>query len=329
MKKPEAQRLVLGLGLGLGVAITSCSMILVGDKDYVDLDATGSSSGETTTGTVTTAGETATGTGGAAMSASSAGAGGMTTGQGGSTGTCGSGQGGCGGAGSSTASSTSTATSTASSSASSSSSSSTGSGGTPPCGPGGPLSDSFTGATLDLAKWGMYSDGAGSTVAQTSNQIAIFSTGADKAFAGVYSKQRFPLQACSVSLKLPDSPKLAGMTAFFLLSSKMGDPYQVDFAQNGNYLNMEVKLPNGITKASNQIPFVKGTHVYWRFRHSSASGGTVHWETSNTGVTWVEQFKYSSASLGFPIDQMLANFGVTSTGSLSATVHMDSFNLIP
>ena len=299
MKKPEAQTIVLVLGLG--AAITSCSLILGADKDYVDLDATGSSSGETTTGT-----------GGAAMTTSSSSAGGMTTGQGGSTGTCGSSQGGCGGAGSTTASS----------------SSSTGSGGAPPCGPGGPLSDPFTGATIDVTTWNTYADGMGSTVAQTSNQIAIFNTGTVGAFAGMFSKVRFPLQGCSVSLKFLDPPKIAALTAFFQLSSKMADADQVDFAQNGSDLIMEVKLTSGI-KASNKIPFVKGKHVYWRFRESPAGGGTVHWETSDTGAVWEEQFTYPTSNLGFPIDQMQANFGVTSDGSSSATVHIDSFNLIP
>ncbi|MEO5729610.1 MAG: hypothetical protein ABI134_12235 [Byssovorax sp.] len=322
MKKPAAQTIVLGLVLGLGAAITSCSLVLLGDKDYVDLDTTGSSSGETTTG------ETATGTGGAAMTTSSSSAGGMTTGQGGSTGTCGSSQGGCGGAPSTTASSTSTASSTASASASASASSSTGSGGPTPCGAGGSLSDSFTGGTLDSNKWGAYADAKGSKVTQTNNQIAIFSTGDAGAFAGVYSKDRFPLDGCSVSLKLVDSPKIAGLTAFFLLSSLMGDPYQVDFAQSGNYLNMEVKLMSG-TKASKQITFVKGKHVYWRFRESSAGGGTVHWETSDTGAVWEEHFTYPTANLGFPVNQMLANFGVTANGAPSTTVHVDSFNLIP
>lgn len=322
MKRPEAQTLVLVLVLGLGAAITSCSLLLGGDKDYVDLDATGSSSGETTTGTVTTTGETATGTGGAAMTTSSSSAGGMTTGQGGSTGTCGAS--GCGGAGSTTATSTSTASSTASAS----SSSSTGSGGPSPCGAGGSLSDSFTGATIDSAKWGTYTDGMGSKVTQTNNQIAIFSTGDVGAFAGIYSKVRFPLDGCSVSLKILDSPKIVGLDAFFLLSSLMGDPYQVDFVQSGNYLNMEVKLMSG-TKASKQITFVKGKHVYWRFRESSAGGGTVHWETSNTGAVWEEHFTYPTANLGFPVGQMLVNFGVTADGAPSTTVHIDSFNLIP
>lgn len=323
MRKPGAQPILLVLGLS--AAIAGCSLILGGDKDYVDLDATGSTSGEITTGTLTTTGETATGTGGAAMTASSSGAGGMTTGPGTSTGSCGSSQGGCGGASSTTATSTSTASSTASST---SSSSSTGSGGGPPCGAGNPLTDSFTGATLDPTKWGQYTDGMGSTVAQTSNQIAIFNTGTAGAFAGVYSQVRFPLQGCSVSLKFPDSPKLIGLNAFFKLSSKVADADQVDFAQSGNDLNMEVKLTSG-TKASQQITFVKGKHVYWRFRESAAGGGTIHWETSDTGAVWEEQFSYLTSNLGFPIDQMQANFGVTSDGSLGATVHIDSFNLIP
>ena len=41
-----------------------------------------------------------------------------------------------------------------------------------PCGSGAPLSDSFTGSTLDSTKWGPYTDRKGSTVAQTSDHSA-------------------------------------------------------------------------------------------------------------------------------------------------------------
>jgi hypothetical protein len=317
VKKPEAQTIVLVLGLG--AAFTGCTLILGGDKTYVDLDTTSSASSEA-----------ATGAGGAATTASASSAGGMTTGQGSSTGTCGAGQGGCGGAGTSTASvtSTATATSTAAATSSASSSASTGSGGPLLCElSSGPFTDSFTGSPLNPARWGIYADTLGSAIAQTGNQVAIFNSGTPGAFVGFYSQERFPLQGCSLSLKVLDAPKITGVNVFFLLSSIVNDADQVTFVQSGNYLNMEVKLTSG-SKAAAQIPFVKGKHVYWRFRESSQTG-KLYWETSTDGAVWDEQYSYTTANLGFPVDQMQVNIGVTSDGAPGGTTHVDSFNLIP
>ena len=38
---------------------------------------------------------------------------------------------------------------------------------------------------------------------------------------------------------------------------------------------------------------------------------------------------YPTANLGFPVDQMQSNFGVTADGAPGTTVHVDSFNPIP
>ena len=304
--------------LAAGSALASCSLLLGGDKNFVDLDGTSSASSMTATGSGGASGEVATGSGsGGSPAGSGAGGEGATTGQGSSTGGCTPGQGGCGGAGS---------TSSSSSSASSSST-----GGPPPCGAGtlGSLSDTFTGNTLDTVQWGPYA-GNGGSVAQTSNQISVFVPGPTGSNAGIYAQDAWSISllGCSASLKVLDSPKIGGITTFFLLSAKNDNAYAIAFTQSGIYLNLEVNVPGG-GKPSGQITYVKGVHVYWRFRATSGSGGKVHWDTSADGITWQEHFSLPTADVGFSLDKARVNFGLTGSGGPGTTVHFDNFNVAP
>lgn len=318
MNKSQSQRVGLILSLALGSALTSCSLLLGGDKNFVDLDST-SSSGGMATGSGGASGEVTSSSGsGGAPAASGTGGAAMTTGQGSSTGGCSAGQGGCGGAGSS--------------SASSSSASSSSTGGPAPCGAGtlGSLSDTFTGNTLDSVRWGYYSGGSSSSAAQTGNQISVFIPGDLGSNAGIFAQDAWNLSllGCSASLKVLDSPKIGGITTFFLLSSKSDDAHAIAFTQAGIYLNMEVNTPGG-SKAIGQITYVKGVHVYWRFRETPGSGGEVHWDTSTDGVTWQEQSSYATSMVGFTLDKARVNFGLSGNGGPGTTVHFDNFNVAP
>ena len=320
MNKSQSQQVGLALSLALGSVLASCSMILGGDKNFVDLDST-STSGGIATGSGGASGEVATGSSNGGFPAGSGTGAATTTGQGSSTGGCSPGQGGCGEAGTTGASSSS-----ASSSASSSS------GGPAPCGAGtlGSLIDTFTGSTLDAAQWGTYAAGNGSSATQTSNQISVFVPGDAGSSAGIYAQDAWNLSllGCSASLKVLDSPKINGITTFFLLSAKSDDAYAIAFTQAGIYLNLEVNGPSG-NKAFGQITYVKGVHVYWRFRETPGSGGEVHWDTSTDGVTWQEQFKYATSKIGFSLDKARVNFGLTGNGAPGTTVHFDNFNVAP
>ena len=61
------------------------------------------------------------------------------------------------------------------------------------------------------------------------NQISVFSSGNAGAFAGIYAQVRYSLFGCAASLKVPDSPKIPGITAFFMLSSNLDDADQIAF----------------------------------------------------------------------------------------------------
>ncbi len=315
MNTRQFHALVCAVVLGLGSAVASCSLLLGGDKNFVDLDSTESSSAESASsaGGTASSGVNSSGTGGS-------GAGG-TTAQSSGAGGCAVGQGGCGGASSSSAMSSSSAAS---------SSASSGTGGAAPCGAGGfdKLSDTFTGNILDIMKWGQYTDGMGSTVAQSNNQIAVFDIGAAGANAGIYSQGAYSLKGCSASIKVLDAPKIIGISAFFLLSTAGNPAYEISFVQSGIYLNLEIHTPGGL-QAAKQIMFTKGVQVYWRFREAPDSGGTIHWETSANGTTWTEHFTYPTANLGFSITQLEANIGMSASGAAATTVHYDNFNVVP
>ena len=292
-----------------GVALAGCSLLLGGDKSYIDLDATSSSSGESASSAGGTMSSTVTsastgGSGGGATSGQTTGAGGCPA------------QGGCGGG--------------AASSSAASSSASSGTGGAMPCGAGGfdALTDTFTGNALDLAKWGFYTDGMGSTVAASNNQLVVFDVGGAGTNAGLYSQAGYSLKGCSASIKVLDPPKIVGMSSFFLLNAKANIANELSFNQSGIYLNMEIHDTNGL-KASNQIMFTKGVQVYWRFRETPDAGGTIHWETSSNGVAWTEHFTYPTASLGFSITQLAVNIGMSASGAPGTTVHYDNFNVVP
>ena len=298
-----------------GAALAGCSLLLGGDKNYIDLDATSSSSGEsassaggTMSSTVTSA--SAGGSGGGATSGQTTGAGGCPA------------QGGCGGGAASS--------SAAASSSVASSSASSGTGGAIPCGAGGidALTDTFTGNVLDVAKWGAYTDGMGSTAAVSNNQLVVFDIGGAGTNAGLYSQAGYSLKGCSASIKVLDAPKIVGMSSFFLLNAKADIANELSFNQSGIYLNMEIHDTNGL-KAAKQIMFTKGVQVYWRFRETPDAGGTIHWETSSNGVAWTEQFTYLTASLGFSITQLAVNIGMSASGAPSTTVHYDNFNVVP
>jgi hypothetical protein len=184
------------------------------------------------------------------------------------------------------------------------------------------------GGTLNSSKWGQYTDGMGSSIAQTSNQLAVFDTGAAGSNAGIYSQGAYSLKGCSATVKVLDAPRIDGLSAFFLLSTKANPAYELSFVQDGVYLNMEIHDPGGL-KAANQVDFTKGVQVYWRFREAPDSGGTIHWETSPTGVAWTEVFSYPTASLGFAITQLEVNIGASSSGAPGTTVHYDNFNVVP
>ena len=323
MNKSQSQQVVLVLSLALGSVLASCSMLLGGDKEFVDLDSTSGTSGGMATGSGGVSGEVSSSSASGGFPAgSSAGGSATTTGQASSTGGCSPGQGGCGGSGSSSSS--------ASSSSSSASSSSTG--GPAPCGAGtlGSLIDTFTGNTLDTAQWGNYASGSGSSAVQTNNQISVFVPGTAGTSAGIYSQDAWNLSllGCSASLKVLDSPKINGLTTFFLLSAKSDDAYAIAFTQAGIYLNMEVNGPGG-SKAFGQITYVKGVHVYWRFRETPGSGGEVHWDTSTDGVAWQEHYKYPTSQVGFSLVKARVNFGLTGNGAPGTTVHFDNFNVAP
>ena len=129
-------------------------------------------------------------------------------------------------------------------------------------------------------------------------------------------------------IKVLDAPKINAMDSFFLLTTKANTADELSFTQSGIYLNMEIHDTGGI-KASNQITFVKGVHVYWRFREAPDGGGTIHWETSSDGLAWTEQFSYLTASLGFSITKLEVNIGMSASGAPSTTVHYDNFNVVP
>ena len=240
----------------LGSALAGCSLLLGGDRNFVDLDATSSESASSGGGAVssTVTGSSSGGSGGGATSGQSAGSGGCAA------------QGGCGGgAASSSAASSSAASSTsAASSSAASSSASSGTGGAMPCSAGGldELSDTFTGNLLDVAKWGIYTDGMGSTAAQSNNQLAVFDIGGVGTNAGIFSQGGYSLKGCSATIKVLDAPKINAMAAFFLLTTKANIQNELSFTQSGIYLNMEIHDTNGL-KASNQIMFTKGRDPRW------------------------------------------------------------------
>lgn len=322
MNKSQSQHVGLVLLLALGSALASCSMLLGADKDFVDLDGTNNISGGMKTGSGGDSGEVTSSSGSGGSPAASGNGGATTTGQASGAGGCSPGEGGCGGSGSSSASS--------SSASSSNSSSSTG--GPAPCGAGtlGSLVDTFTGSSLDTAQWGKYTGGSGSSAVQTNNQISIFIPGGAGSNAGIYAQDAWNLSllGCSASLKVLDSPKIGGITTFFLLSAKSDDAYAIAFTQAGTYLNMEVNGPSG-SKAIGQVTYAKGVHVYWRFRETPGAGGEVHWDTSTDGVTWQEHCKYETSKVGFSLDKARVNFGLTGNGAPGTTVHFDNFNVAP
>jgi hypothetical protein len=129
-------------------------------------------------------------------------------------------------------------------------------------------------------------------------------------------------------IKVLDAPKINAMDSFFLLATKANIKNELSFTQSGIYLNMEIHDTNGL-KASNQITFMKGVQVYWRYREAPDGGGTIHWETSSNGVDWTEVFSYPTASLGFSITQLEVNIGMSASGAPSTTVHYDNFNVVP
>jgi hypothetical protein len=308
---------VLGVAiLSLGAAVASCSLLLGGDKTYIDLDATGSSSGESASSAGGTVSSSTGGSGGAETSGQTTGAGGCAA------------PGGCGG-GAASSSAASSSSGVASSSAASSSASS-GTGGAVPCGAGGidALTDTFTGNGLDMAKWGTYTDGMGSSVAQSNNQLAVFDIGGAGTNAGMFSQGGYSLKGCSATIKVLDAPKINGMDSFFLLATKANIKDELSFTQSGIYLNMEIHDTSGV-KAANQIMFTKGVQVYWRYREAPDSGGTIHWETSSNGVDWTEVFSYPTANLGFSITKLEVNIGMSASGAPGTTVHYDNFNVVP
>jgi hypothetical protein len=58
-------------------------------------------------------------------------------------------------------------------------------------------------------------------------------------------------------------------------------------------------------------------------------GLAVLWETSNDGMTWVERAQTAIADLGFSIESLEVNFGISGDRSTSGAVRFDNFNVVP
>lgn len=175
----------------------------------------------------------------------------------------------------------------------------------------GTLTDDF--ASADGAKWVGYN---GSTIAVSSGQLSLTP---DNTFnRAITSATTYDVTGSAAAVKIVQ----LGSSQILTLSLRNSTGvHRFDLQYSIGTLVFRESVNSVLSDTS--IPYVAADHVWWRIREA---GGTVFWETSVDGTTWVTR---RSKTWGVPsVTAMLARLeAYTASGSTVAL--LDDFNSPP
>lgn len=137
------------------------------------------------------------------------------------------------------------------------------------------LADDFEDG-VTAADWRSYNDD-GAQLQEEDGVLRVVYSGADVAWAGYATAQSHDIRGGSLSAEVA---QVGGMTILEFFS---GDTKVQTYAGDG-ILNATIMV-GGDTISALETAYLPDEHVHWRMRED---GGTVHWETSADGDSWIE-----------------------------------------
>ncbi|MEZ4302422.1 MAG: hypothetical protein R3B70_46270 [Polyangiaceae bacterium] len=135
--------------------------------------------------------------------------------------------------------------------------------------------------------WAGYADPSAS-LAETNQQIEMSVDGSLRAFAG-YAWIGGPrsLLDCQVTLQVKQVGSTSpGILTYFSVPPADGSEGDIAFTHSGTALRMNVRA--GGSDTSQGVPYDPVAHAWWRIRESA---GTIHFEASADGLTWLPLFE--------------------------------------
>ena len=294
------------LAVGALVSLGACSH----DWDRYDprLGEGGATSTGTGTGAVGGGGGTTTQSGGAG--GTGGGGDGGATGGGGTGGVGGTGAGGAGAGGTGGAGGAGGAGGTGG-----------GGGGPLHCGATDILSESFNDGIETSVWWYVASNGA--TIGEVGGEgVVVLPVDGSASWSGFVTRRLYGLVDDHLSVEVTQATN-ASTTAAVFLSGAFDDSNYIEMYLTQGTLQF-TRSVGGAWAELASVAYDPLVHRHWRFREQA---GTVYWETSSNGTSWVVRAQASTASL-FPVDALRFELGAATDGGEVAPgeAHFDDLN---
>ncbi|MBW2527532.1 MAG: hypothetical protein JRI23_25345, partial [Deltaproteobacteria bacterium] len=195
-----------------------------------------------------------------------------------------------------------------------------GSGATGPCGTLGVYADDFADG-VNEAGWYVGSSG-GATIGESNGELVITLPNQGSSWSGWSSWYLTDLRSDRVSLEVPTMANVNTDATVFLHLILDSDNFLI-LSQQAGTLYFTAFLSNAWTQFGSTT-YDPTAHRFWQIREQ---GGTVYWETSSDGATYVEGASAPVASL-FDVDAVQLEFGASTSGTETnpGEVHFDNLN---
>lgn len=187
----------------------------------------------------------------------------------------------------------------------------------------GTLKDTFTGTTIDTAKWTNW----GTTHCTQNNQLTITTTTAAAYFGMDSVTTTYDMTASVASVKMVNAGNqaLTSLEVYPVLITKDANN-TVSWLISGGNISCQKKIAGVATQQGSSAAYSSSTHKYFRIREA---GGTVYWDYSTDSETWTNQTSITVASL-FAVTSVSATI-ITGNYAIEAsttTAVYDDFNVI-
>ncbi len=181
------------------------------------------------------------------------------------------------------------------------------------------LTDTFTGTTIDAAKWQVIGTASRTTQNGTLN-VAPSNTAAG--IYGISSKARYDLTNNAVMVEVPQVTTIGSQAETQLLLDLDG-ANQIAIGTKANNLYLRHRLNSTVTNTN--VTYSATNMRWWRIREA---GGTVFLETSSNATTWTVRRSFAK---GFDLTNLKLSLlaGTFQTIASPGTAKFDNLNVMP
>ena len=182
------------------------------------------------------------------------------------------------------------------------------------------LQDNFNDNSLDTNKW---DDSGNSQIAETNSRLEITSTDFSS-YIPLRSQSLYILEGSSVSIELVNAgnQSIPSFEAYPIFVEIDGSN-QAGFLVTGGNIKTFKKVAGSFSTPTTTA-YNPAIHSFFRLRESA---GTLYWEVSSNGSTWVELHS-ESAPIDLSAIYLLVMVGTWQFESVTSTATFDNFNLL-